>query len=452
MPPSLRSLQSGGVEPAESTSLQPKCEAPAPLLTLGAPDLARIVAFCCVSQRTDLTLMFADLVPTGRRDSGGEQPKTTSERSARLCDEYISEVGKSIERDGAGCLVAQLGNSVLAVFLEARIAVERAQEIQREIARENERRPIPERLSVKIGLAADSSGSANPPDGSLIHRMAHDAGMIADAAPTGQILLNAAVYERARGIVYAGNIRAVGAHCPRLLPAVAVGARSRLWQVAPERRPRLLASGARPAASWYVSSRRILAAMGSALAPGPALSEGVRRIVTSPILLVLVAAAVLIGWAGISPKLRDGALSLAVYARAAAGLSTKPTARRGTGLHPAGRGLVGANLRGKDLRGRDFRGARMARANLSNANLIWADLRGADLSSASLVRASLFQADLGGANLRGADLRRARDILFADLRDARYDRGTRWPRGFSPDAHGARRAQLRSSRRARRPG
>jgi uncharacterized protein YjbI with pentapeptide repeats len=51
---------------------------------------------------------------------------------------------------------------------------------------------------------------------------------------------------------------------------------------------------------------------------------------------------------------------------------------------------------------------------------------GANLSRADLTSANLTRANLTGANLAGANLTLAR-----------YDRYTRWPAGFIPQAHGS---------------
>ena len=81
--------------------------------------------------------------------------------------------------------------------------------------------------------------------------------------------------------------------------------------------------------------------------------------------------------------------------------------------------------------GVDLADATMPTANLSGANLTDAVLTQADLRGADLRGADLRGADLRGANLSGAKLGHAR------LKDAHYDRGTRWPRGFDFSHGGA---------------
>lgn len=115
------------------------------------------------------------------------------------------------------------------------------------------------------------------------------------------------------------------------------------------------------------------------------------------------------------------------------------------GLNMKGQDLSDAHLVYRELRGADFsqtnltevslqgcdlRAANFAGANLHGTVLYLADLRGADFSSAKLDKTDFKQARLEGANLSTAK------IGSVDLR-ATYDDSTRWPEGFSPDAHGA---------------
>lgn len=99
--------------------------------------------------------------------------------------------------------------------------------------------------------------------------------------------------------------------------------------------------------------------------------------------------------------------------------------------------LRGWNLAGVDLSGTDLSHARLRRADLRGASLAaarlhYADLCGADLRGADLARATVLEADLGGADLRDLDLRAVHQLAMCNLRQARTDRTTRWPRGFDP--------------------
>lgn len=128
--------------------------------------------------------------------------------------------------------------------------------------------------------------------------------------------------------------------------------------------------------------------------------------------------------------------------------------REGSSLE--GTDLRHARLRGSDLRDRsladadlsrgDLRGATLTRADLSNAVLDFADLADCDLRDALLVGASLVETSLWKADLRGADLSGVRNIVMANLKRARYDSSTTWPRGVDPDELGAEEIRERSDR------
>ncbi len=79
-------------------------------------------------------------------------------------------------------------------------------------------------------------------------------------------------------------------------------------------------------------------------------------------------------------------------------------------------------LSNADLRGIDLRGADLRMTNLQGADLVGADLVGADL-----IGANLNYADLQGADLRGAS-------LLARLQGAIYNKLTKFPDGFDPEA------------------
>jgi hypothetical protein len=93
-------------------------------------------------------------------------------------------------------------------------------------------------------------------------------------------------------------------------------------------------------------------------------------------------------------------------------------------------------LRRARLAGAKLQRATLIGADLRRANLIGARLQGAFLLNARLNHARLQSARLEDANLQGADLRRA-NMTGAHLENARYDRRTRWPKGFDAEAAGA---------------
>jgi uncharacterized protein YjbI with pentapeptide repeats len=112
--------------------------------------------------------------------------------------------------------------------------------------------------------------------------------------------------------------------------------------------------------------------------------------------------------------------------------------------------LSGANLQHSDLEYADLEGARPPKdtdhhldggaepgyTNLNYADLAYADLQHARLQNAYLTHANLTYANLTHANLTHADLTHA-DLVKAVLQKAKYDKDTRWPRGFEPHGAGA---------------
>lgn len=98
--------------------------------------------------------------------------------------------------------------------------------------------------------------------------------------------------------------------------------------------------------------------------------------------------------------------------------------------------LTEADLSRTDLTGAYLTGSQLARARLPGANLTGARLEGVNLSGADLSGANLANANFSDAQLDDANLERA-NLTGAILERASFNRGTRWPSGFNPAAHGA---------------
>ena len=105
--------------------------------------------------------------------------------------------------------------------------------------------------------------------------------------------------------------------------------------------------------------------------------------------------------------------------------------------------LAEANLRDADLRETILDGTVLAGADLYRADLRGTTrTAGTDLTGAYLASTRLEGADMSNAFLRREDHENpylARTPLPRFLEGAVYNDQTRWPRGFDPDAHGARR-------------
>lgn len=122
----------------------------------------------------------------------------------------------------------------------------------------------------------------------------------------------------------------------------------------------------------------------------------------------------------------------------------------------------GANLRGADFSSASLDKSDMSETDLREAKFTWAGAQGVNFDKANLtgvdmsntsVQGSTFKeadlrkvkgikditrADFSGADLRGANLQDSKDYSNnAIFKGAKYDRSTRWPRGFDLEKSGA---------------
>jgi uncharacterized protein YjbI with pentapeptide repeats len=107
--------------------------------------------------------------------------------------------------------------------------------------------------------------------------------------------------------------------------------------------------------------------------------------------------------------------------------------------------MQGAVVRDADLDGWEMLGVNLSGGSLRNVTLRRAELRGLDLSQCLVQDCDFNGADLSLSRMAGASLRGCRfvsaDLTGAGLTGATYDAVTRWPAGFDPAAHGARRVE-----------
>lgn len=96
--------------------------------------------------------------------------------------------------------------------------------------------------------------------------------------------------------------------------------------------------------------------------------------------------------------------------------------------------LAGA---GVSLRNIDAPKAELRKINLTEADLVGANFAGADLTGAILDRADLSKAYLVRSRLYGTSFRGAELLYGLNLRDALYDRETKFPDTFDPKEAGA---------------
>jgi uncharacterized protein YjbI with pentapeptide repeats len=115
--------------------------------------------------------------------------------------------------------------------------------------------------------------------------------------------------------------------------------------------------------------------------------------------------------------------------------------------------LLSATFSEAEMKECDFRGATLANSSFQEADLAKANLEGVDLTSVSFQNAKLrgaklrkakgftdfTRADLREADLRGANMLGMKDYggTTAKFTGAKYDKSTRWPKGFDVEASGA---------------
>jgi uncharacterized protein YjbI with pentapeptide repeats len=109
------------------------------------------------------------------------------------------------------------------------------------------------------------------------------------------------------------------------------------------------------------------------------------------------------------------------------------TKLQGTDL--CGANLLGARMENLALYNINLRGANLGGASLENVDLQGADLRDVNLRMAVLTNVNLKAANMKKTNLLHTNLQTA-DLRGAKLQKAQYNRATRFPVGFDPEAQG----------------
>jgi uncharacterized protein YjbI with pentapeptide repeats len=96
-----------------------------------------------------------------------------------------------------------------------------------------------------------------------------------------------------------------------------------------------------------------------------------------------------------------------------------------------------ANLAGVTLNGTKFYKANLEGASFEGANLTRCDFQVADLRNANMKKTNLMLANMINADLRGTDLTES-NFEQARAWGAKWNKQTKFPKGFKPDAKGSR--------------
>ncbi|OPX56884.1 Adenylate cyclase, class 3 [Oceanospirillum multiglobuliferum] len=143
---------------------------------------------------TVLTVMFTDI-------------KGYTELSEQQAEDYVTALRKAhdqlliniIETDKAGLVVKHIGDSVMAVFAEPSVAVERAINIQRGIIEFNQQNKQWQDIEVRIGLHMGQVTVEGQVTQDIFGRHVNRAARIESLADGGQIYLSYTVFDSAKG-------------------------------------------------------------------------------------------------------------------------------------------------------------------------------------------------------------------------------------------------------------
>jgi class 3 adenylate cyclase len=139
---------------------------------------------------SSLWFVFSEICPPAR--AAEELPHSAPHREAlrlKLRDEHARLLRDAVDADGAGLLLVQLEDAVLAVFSEADRALQTALRSRREADRWNCNRPESERLVLRLGVDGLPSADGESLSESQLESLSLRAAGIADAAQPGQILV-----------------------------------------------------------------------------------------------------------------------------------------------------------------------------------------------------------------------------------------------------------------------
>jgi class 3 adenylate cyclase len=142
-----------------------------------------------------LTVVFTDI--KGFTDITEKYGEDFSNQFRRAHDALLYPI---IERDGAGRVIKNIGDAVMAVFSEPSTAVLRCLEMQDAIRKSNKSRPKDQPdLSVRIGLHTGQVTTEDKVSLDVFGRHVNRAARVQGLADGGQVLMTYPVYDSAKG-------------------------------------------------------------------------------------------------------------------------------------------------------------------------------------------------------------------------------------------------------------
>ncbi|MBF0377085.1 MAG: NACHT domain-containing protein [Desulfamplus sp.] len=161
---------------------------------LGPEELKKVNDFRSRQDTAVLVIMFTDL--KGSTEIAERRGETFTNEMRRLHNQMLLEI---IERDNRGIYIKNIGDSIMAVFSEPSVAVERALEIQKKLYDYNSSGLCEEPIIVRIGLHMGQVSVENNTSLDVFGRHVNRAARIESLADGGHIYLSSSVYENAAG-------------------------------------------------------------------------------------------------------------------------------------------------------------------------------------------------------------------------------------------------------------
>ncbi len=164
------------------------------LRELGADEVQRIDAFRREKDTSVLVVVFTDL--KGSTEIAEFRGEIYANDMRKRHNDILLEI---IERNRQGLYIKNIGDSIMAVFSEPSVAVERALEIQKALHDYNKQNPEEEPIIVRIGMHMGQVAVEDSTSLDVFGRHVNRAARVESLADGGHIYLTYSIYDSARG-------------------------------------------------------------------------------------------------------------------------------------------------------------------------------------------------------------------------------------------------------------
>jgi adenylate cyclase len=168
---------------------------------LGSDEIKRIDDFRREKDTSVLVVMFTDLV--GSTEIAELRGESYANEMRKLHNKILLEI---IERNRQGLYIKNIGDSIMAVFSEPSVAVERALEIQRSLSNYNKENPKEEPIVVRIGMHMGQVAVEDTTSVDVFGRHVNRAARVQSLAEGGHTYLTYSVYDSAKGWIKDKNL------------------------------------------------------------------------------------------------------------------------------------------------------------------------------------------------------------------------------------------------------